>query len=333
MGRIQNEVLSSPQQIKSYAFTDVDEVMICKHGNKWSDYRRKWSESSNLNATVNEYPLYVLTELNSFCNLRCLMCKHSEDNLNMERKSMPIEMFHKVIEQCNEMSIPSINIGTGTECTLHPDIEKIMQIMSQSNAIDKFFLTNGTTLNQKMINNIFETGFERVEISVDASSSETYEKIRRNGKYQKLENSINMLINEKQKRKTRLPIIRLSFCVQSGNVNEIDEFYEKWKDRVDIIEFQKMVTLGRQSVGNKNEQYISKMTCVHPCNRLTVDYDGNIYPCCSILYQSEYCLGNINDMMLYEAWHGKKIMKLRESFKTGKLFKHCNNCLLSIYGE
>lgn len=325
---ITEEVLNAKSQIKSYFFSDINAIMKEKYGVKWEEYRKKWAESNDIRNDVNDYPLYVLTELNSFCNLRCKMCKHAEDSGKTEHKSMPIEMYENIIKQCNEMGVPSINIGTGTECTLHPDIDKIMADLKKSGAIDKFFLTNGSTLSDKLIDQIFEAEFERVEISVDAATSQTYEKIRRNGRYQKLEDNIHKLIEEKKRRKLKLPIIRLSFCVQEDNIKEIDAFYKKWENRVDVIEFQKIVTT---TINIQNR--CSCHRCSHPFNRLTIDYDGNIYPCCSILYQSEYCLGNIKDISLYDAWHGEKIERIRQSFISGKLLEHCNKCLLSIFGE
>ncbi|MDD7333712.1 MAG: radical SAM protein [Lachnospiraceae bacterium] len=325
---ITKEVLDSETQITSYQFTDIDAIMNEKWGGQWSEYREKWAASNDIQNEVSDFPLYILTELNSFCNLHCTMCKHAEDSSEMERKSMPIEMYEEIIKQCKEMGVPSINIGTGTECTLHPQIDRIMTDVKKSGAIDKFFLTNGSTLNARLIDLIFGGEFERVEISVDAATAETYEQIRRNGKYQRLEDNINQLIEKKRLRKSKLPIIRLSFCVQKDNIEEIDAFYDKWQNKVDVIEYQKMVST---AVDIQNQ--CSKRRCANPFNRLTIDYEGNIYPCCSILYQTEYCLGNIRDISLYDAWHGKKIESLRESFKRGKLFEHCNRCLLSIYGE
>lgn len=325
---IAEEVLNSKSQIKSYFFSNIDVIMKEKHGTQWEIYRKIWQETNDISREVNDYPLYILTELNSFCNLRCKMCKHAEDSSKIERKSMPLEMFESIIKQCSELGVPSINIGTGTECTLHPNIDRIISDVKKTGAIDKFFLTNGSTLNDKLINQIFEGEFERVEISVDAATIQTYQKIRINGNYQKLEENIDRLIEEKKRRNVKLPIIRLSFCVQDDNVEEIDMFYEKWANRVDVIEYQKMVTTSAD-IQNK----YSCHRCSNPFNRLTIDYNGNIYPCCSILYQSEYCLGNIYNISLYDAWHGEKIEKIRQSFRTGKLLEHCNKCLLSVYGE
>jgi len=320
---ISEEVLKSKSQIVPYQLTDINQIMMVRHGEKWLEYREKWAKAG-AKYEVEDIPLYVVMELNSFCNLRCKMCKHAEDTKDTERKSMSMDIFEKVINECGELQVPSINIGSGTECTLHPQFKKIALETKNSGAIDKFFLTNGSTLTDEVIGLIFDGEYERVEISVDAATEETYKKIRKGGNFLKLEKGIQRLIDEKRKRGGDIPIIRLSFCVQEDNKKEIDEFYEKWNRKVDIIEFQKLVSL----IDSAKEAVHRE--CNDPFNRLIIDYDGNIYPCCSIFYQNEYCLGNIKDISLYEAWHGQKMEALRSSFRKGKLFPHCNNCLVSI---
>ncbi|EOS35246.1 radical SAM additional 4Fe4S-binding SPASM domain-containing protein [Lachnospiraceae bacterium M18-1] len=325
---IKEEVVkNSSRQVIRYAFTAMDDILAAHHGEKWKQYRKRWTDTQNINELSN-IPLYLLLELNSFCNLRCKMCKHADDNQSMERESMSIEVFDKIIRECRDLDIPSINIGTGTECTLHPKFNEIVEKVKYSGAIDKFFLTNGTTLSENMINRIFTGEYERVEISVDAATRETYEKIRVNGNYEKLEKMILKLIDEKKKRRMNLPIIRLSFCVQNDNIDEIDMFYNKWENKVDLIEYQKVSSY--PSADQILEPKVTK--CLQPFNRMTINYRGDIFACCSILYQDRFCLGNIRDMSIYEAWHSEKMNKLRNSFINGNLIQHCRECLVSVYG-
>ena len=325
---VYREVISSEKAIVSYTFTNIDNILYEKSGNAWLEYRKQWNDTNNIKV-INDIPLYILLELNSFCNFRCKMCKHGNDEQEQEKLSMPMEIYEKIVDECRRLKVPSINIGTGTECTLHPRFEEIALRLKETGAIDKFFLTNGSTLDQHMIDIIFEGEYERVEISVDAATEETYSKIRINGNFNKLEQAILNLICEREKRKSKLPIIRLSFCVQEDNMNEIDSFYEKWKDKVDVIEYQKV---SQPYAGEVKKKPIVNL-CLQPFNRLTIDYRGNIYPCCSILYYERYCLGNIKDISIYDAWHSEKMNILRNGFVTGNVLLHCNECLLALYGK
>lgn len=322
---IKEEVLESNTFITSYEFTDINRVMVEKWGELWTNYRKAWADTANYN-NVSEVPLYVLLELNSFCNYKCKMCKHGED-ANIERKSMPVAMVRKIVEECKEMKVPSINIGTGTECTLHPQFKEIALMIKESGAIDKFFLTNGSTLTDANIQLIFDGEYERVEVSLDAASVTTYDKIRRNGNLSHVESGIEKLLIERQQRRVRLPYIRLSFCVQEDNENEIEQFYRKWENKVDCIEYQKMV---KNEVVLEGEPRIQR--CNQPFNRLTIDFEGNIYACCSIIFQKYNCIGNIKDMTLQEAWNGEKAKSVRNGFIKGKPVGYCKRCLCNMYG-
>ena len=329
MENVKAEVLKDKEKrVISYSFTHADEILVQKHKDAWTCYRKKWSKAQDTDSLNSDIPLYIVLELNSFCNLRCKMCKHADDHPAAERRSMPMAVFEKIMNECCELRIPSINIGSGTECTLHPQFDKIIQKVKESGAIDKFFLTNGSTLSEKMIDQIFEGGYERVEISIDAATKNVYEKIRKNGNFERLEKMILRLLEEKKRREAKLPLVRLSFCVQKDNIEEIDAFYDKWKGKVDFIEYQKVSLPG--SIGQMEGKY---KKCAQPFNRMTINYNGDIFPCCSILYQDRYCLGNIRQMSIYEAWHGEKMNMLRKSFRSGKLMQHCRECIWSVYGE
>lgn len=321
---IVEEILGSKNQIVSYGFSDMNRIMEEKWGGEWKDYRKRWKMVAEEPGSLEDIPLYLVLELNSFCNLKCIMCKHSDDAIDLPRKSMDMSIIKKVCAEMKELGIPSVNIGSGTECTLHPHFREIALMIKETGAIDKFFLTNGTTLTEKMVDIIFEGDYERVEVSVDAATSETYASIRRNGSLDRVEKGVNALLDRKKKLQVKTPIVRLSFCVQERNKSEIDAFYEKWRDKVDVIEYQKVSVPDKiKTVDEMN------MACCQPFNRLTVNYDGNIYPCCSILYQDSYCLGNIDDMTLLDAWRGEKMERLRQGIINKKPLPHCEQCMRS----
>ena len=250
------------------------------------------------------------------------MCKHANDE-NVVHESIDFEVVKNLILQCKQLRIPSINIGSGTECTLHPKFREIALMIKETGAIDKFFLTNGTTLTDQIVDVIFEGDYERVEISVDAATSDTYSKIRRGGNLQHVEEGIERIIDRRNNKGVRLPIIRLSFCVQDTNEAEIDCFYEKWKDKVDIIEFQKVQL-------PEVKQYKEILACDEPFNRLTVNYKGDIFPCCSIHYQDKYTLGNIKEVSLLDAWTGERMQALRKSLLDGEPLTHCRECIMTM---
>lgn len=164
---------------------------------------------------------------------------------------------------------------------------------------------------------------DRLDISIDAATPETYKKIR-GGDLLQLERNIDNFLQIRNERGSETPILRVSFCVQNDNVAEKDAFLKKWEGRADIVDFQDLLDLSHilKLADMPYKEYI----CPDPFQRLVIDYKGNIYGCCCIGYNKYNRIGNISEMTLLEAWNSYTMKELRDSFKTQKLKQVCLNC-------
>lgn len=66
--------------------------------------------------------------------------------------------------------------------------------------------------------------------------------------------------------------------------------------------------------------------CSAPFSQLTLDSQGNVYPCC---YHFGYRLGNINRDSITSIWHGPKLKKLRQEFLTNQI-KTCRGRMKNL---
>jgi radical SAM protein with 4Fe4S-binding SPASM domain len=66
--------------------------------------------------------------------------------------------------------------------------------------------------------------------------------------------------------------------------------------------------------------------CLIPTKYLTINYKGNITPCCHIRSDhnkhKEYILGNVKQQSLVDIYHSNKAKKIRESAKKGSFKEH-----------
>lgn len=159
-------------------------------------------------------------------------------------------------------------------------------------------------------------------ISIDAASVDTYRQIR-GANLEVLEKNIYELINSKHKHRSALPIVRLSFVKMRENIHEIGDFIKKWEHKVDIIDFQDLIDC--TNLDNPQPVDVEPFVCSHPFQRIGIDWDGSIYPCCGFYYK-HFKIGNINEMTLAEAWKTDALRTLRESFFNGKIHPACQNC-------
>lgn len=320
-----NLVYEDRGHVKRYYNTDIIAELSKIHGEEFLEYRRQW-DLSEKGQIVPEKPLHFFAEYTSHCNLKCKMCYHAVDSKERVVHNVSLETVEKVAEQCKKLGIPSIEIGSGAECTLHPEFKDLLKILKTANGMDYILITNGTMLNENLMNLIIDLQIERLQISVDAATSETYKKIR-GGNYEKLEENINKFVELKKQRNSKLPILRLSFVKQETNIHEVNAFVEKWKDKADIVDFQDFIN--HDSVDNLQNIEVENFVCPHPFQQLGMTHNGDLVPCCTF-FAKHLVLGNIKDMTIEEAWNCDKIKVLRESFFNGKINKVCKNCYGSL---
>ena len=164
--------------VTRYDMTDVLGKLEAVHGQRFVDYRRAWDETCKGRA-ASEYPLYIVIGVNSDCNLCCKMCvRHFDKEMNAKHIYMPLETIDKIVEQCKAIHVPSVLIGQEAECLLHPEIKEILKRIKQIDPVDFLLITNGILLNKDMSKFLVELEIDRLQISVDAASKETYKKIR-----------------------------------------------------------------------------------------------------------------------------------------------------------
>jgi radical SAM protein with 4Fe4S-binding SPASM domain len=315
-------------RLMHFEFIDIISELTKKHGQKFIDYRKEWNLAANCEF-VPARPLYVALETNSNCNFKCKMCPHSSATWrggSLNKKNIDLSLVKKLSDQIKELNIPSLNIGAFTECTINKNIKDILKIFSEFEIMDKFLFTNGSMLNQDLCNFLVEFGWERVYISLDAANADTYKNIR-GYDLNKVEQNILRLMEIKRKKQSVFPIVRVSFVIQPENENEVDKFYNKWENKIDVIDFQKFIDF------EKKNQPIENFTfkkCQGPFVNLSITCEGEILPCCSE-YGKDLSLGNLENISLMEAWNCNKMQNLRKSFlEKANLPYICQVCLRDI---
>ena len=237
------------------------------------------------------------------------------------REYMPLELIQKIADEARQMGVCSFVIGTGCESMLHPQIADALKILFSANALDYRLLTNGSLLTDEILQIIVDNQIGHLNISLDATTPETYKIIRRGGVLEKVERNIQRFLD--MRGDNLLPLLRITMVKLKENENEREAFLKKWENRADIIDFQTCVDFK----DTKDIYNVVKWNpeCSQPFKRLYVNYDGTITPCCTP-YGGYWSLGNIKDTTLEEVWHGEKINKLRALLKNKDMPNFCRKC-------
>ena len=118
---------------------------------------------------VYDFPIYLLIEPVSACNLRCVMCFQIDESFTSDSSfmgMMDIDLFKNIIDQAVEGGTKAITLAARGEPTLHPKLGEMLEYCS-----GKFFElkinTNGTRLNDKLIHKILKSGVTDMVFSID----------------------------------------------------------------------------------------------------------------------------------------------------------------------
>ena len=334
--------VSKPKKISNFINIDSKEFRLTSHelyfikkANKsvWVDFliHRYRFKKYPLEKKATPFPVHVLIEPTSVCNLRCIMCfqidksfSHNKDFMGF----MDMDLYNKLIDEISENGCKSVTLASRGEPTLHKKFDLMLDKLSQKNIYDSKINTNATILTDNLIHSILSNNIAVVTFSVDASNKETYERIRVKGKFEKVLNNIKRF---KEIRDADYPNhitqTRIS-GVAVENTQSPKEMENFWKKYVDIVSIKKEIP--RWDSYN-NPIHNKEAVCGWLYERLYVWFDGICVPC-DFDYKSYLKLGNVNKNTIKEIWHGKIYNNLREKHIKGerKCVEPCNRCLLGI---
>ena len=328
----------------------------------YDDYRRLWDETSRLE-TVTDFPLQLDFELNYSCNFSCPMCTWNAETTSRfgKDKWFPFEVWTELIDEAISKGLKSIRLNQINEPLIRQDIVKFVEYARSKGILDIYFSTNGSLLTEKISRGLIEAGLLRLQVSLDAATEETYNKIRIGGDYHKILANIDRFLEIRDELGSQLPTLRVNFVKTPENVHELDDFVEMWENKADFVGVQDLLGIVEAFDKSKKETYDSNLEdfkCAQPFQHMTVRSNGHILPCCSFfgpdtpvaklkhnvdgvemtgedgILVSEETQERISKLMIMsieEAWNCEEMRFIRDIHTKGEYWKHpvCKRCVQS----
>jgi len=336
-------------------------VRTAVNSSEYDKYRETWNDVTNLNK-ITDFPTQLDFELNYSCNFTCPMCTWNAESTegNSSDTWFDFEVFKEVIDDAVPKGLKSIRMNYINEPLLNLEIFKFISYARQAGILDIYFSTNGSLLTDDIIKKIINSGLLRLQVSLDAYTQETYEKIRTGGKFKDVIKKVLRFIEIRNELGSKLPTLRVNFVKTEINKHETEDFIKFWEGKADSIGIQDLVGI-MDGYGKKSEDELEKIKlsgsfrCAQPFQHLTVRYDGTILPCCTFFgaetpiaqlkTDQENSFSTINNIGLLdkslkskliirtiqEAWKSKEMEFFREIHQKGEFWRHpvCKKCVLS----
>lgn len=307
-------------------------VISSYYWSRWTGVPRQWGK-----------PFTISLEPTTACNLRCPECPSGLRAFSRPTGNLKEDFFRETIDALHRELLylifyfqgePYINPGF-LDMVTYAHRKKIYTITS----------TNGHFLSQENARRTVTSGLDRLIISVDGTTQETYESYRIGGKLEVVLQGARNVVAWKKKLKSRTPYLIFQFLVVRPNEHQIAEIRQlakeigidevklktaqvyDYREGNDLIPTQeKYSRYARKADGTyriKNHLLNHCWKLWHSC---VITWDGLVVPCC-FDKDAQHRLGDLKQRSFDAIWRGEEYRHFRQQLFRGRdQINICTNC-------
>ena len=291
---------------------------------------------------VKSSPLFLQIEPTILCNLECALCINPF--LSRARTSLSLENFQQIVAQVPALSKISL-VGIG-ESFMNKELWQIVRF-AKSQGIEIGTTTNGTILNRRILNEIFDSGLDWLNFSLDGATKKTYEKMRPGAVFEDVLANLRQIAEAAQGHEK--PNLAIWFLASQSNIAELPmmiplvkqlgipalntqgvhywghpDWHEGAKEANGIPELSHILRQTRQQAQEAGVAFqwvnvpdeAAGRSCKWPWKGAYVTADGYVTPCCENGSDpSRIAFGNIFTQPFSEIWNSDAYQQFRQELR------------------
>ena len=293
--------------------------------------------------TMKGLPISISIEPTTSCNLRCPECPSGLRACTRPTGMLNNNFFRQTIDQLSKDLFYLIFYFQG-EPYLNPEFLEMVRYAS-SKKIYTATSTNAHYLNDVNAKKTIESGLDRLIISIDGTTQESYQQYRVGGRLDKVLEGARNIVKWKRELKSKTPFVVFQFLVVRHNEHQIEEVKQLAKEiGVDDVWFKTAQVYDFENDPNQliptNEKYSRykkvngnfqfKNSMSNHCWRLwhspVITWDGLVVPCC-FDKDAQHKLGDLKQKSFSEIWKDEKYVRFRKQLTSSrKNIDICANC-------
>ncbi len=289
-------------------------------------------------------PVSISIEPTTSCNLRCPECPSGLRAFTRATGMLKKDFFSETIDQLYKELYYLVFYFQG-EPYLNPQFLDMVKYAADKK-IYTATSTNAHYLNDANAKKTIESGLDRLIISIDGTTQETYQQYRVGGQLDKVLEGAKNMVKWKKEMKSKTPFIIFQFLVVRHNEHQIEDVKklaaeigvdDVWFKTAQVYDYendpnQLIPTNNKYSRyrKNKNNQTEVKNTLQNHCWRLwhapVITWDGLVVPCC-FDKDAQHQLGDLKGKPFKEIWQNGKYTAFRKNImQSRKNIDICANC-------
>lgn len=288
-------------------------------------------------------PFSVSFEPTTSCNLRCPECPSGLRSFSRPIGMLEPSFFRKTIDELSNHLFYLTFYFQG-EPYLNKNFLEMVTYAKQKK-IYTSTSTNAHYFTDEVAKKTIESGLDRLIISIDGTTQETYQQYRVGGQLSKVIEGAKLIVKWKKELQSTTPFVIFQFLVVKPNEHQIDDLKLLAKDiGVDEV-ILKTAQVYDYENGNElipeNEQYSRyrknsdgtysiKNSLENSCWKLwhscVITWDGKVVPCC-FDKDAQHQLGDLKSNTFNQIWNNDKYKNFRVKLVKGrKEIDICTNC-------
>lgn len=292
---------------------------------------------------VKGLPFSLSIEPTTACNLGCPECPSGLKQFTRPTGKLDAGFHERMLNQVRK-TVFYINYYFQGEPFLHPQFLALIKA-AKKNKIYTSTSTNAHFINEKTAKKIVESGLDRLIISIDGLTQETYENYRIHGTLSKVIEGSKQMLKAKKELNSKTPHLIFQFLAVKPNEHEIPQVFQLGKEMgIDEVriksaqlydfkngnplmpENEKYSRYKRQLDGTYKLKYKTGNHCWRMWSSSVFTWDGKVVPCC-FDKDAKHILGSLEKEDFTAIWKSKKYTSFRKAILTERnKIDICRNC-------
>jgi radical SAM protein with 4Fe4S-binding SPASM domain len=311
---------------------NIGKVVSSYYYSRWTGKANQWG-----------LPISISIEPTTSCNLRCPECPSGLRSFYPRNRNDTTGFFRSTIDQLKDDLWYLLFYFQG-EPYLHTGFLEMVKYAS-GKGIYTATSTNAHFLNDAAARATVDSGLDRLIISIDGTSQESYQAYRVGGELNKVLEGAANIVKWKHTLRSKTPHLIFQFLVVAQNEREIATIKEIAKTigvnevrlkTAQIYNYKngsKLIPLNEKYARYKKQPdgtYILKNKLLNHCWKLwhssVVTWDGKVVPCC-FDKDAQHRMGDLQQHSFADIWQSKAYYLFRNKLlRSRKETDICANC-------
>jgi radical SAM protein with 4Fe4S-binding SPASM domain len=288
-------------------------------------------------------PVTLGVEPTTACNLRCPECPSGMRSFTRPTGMMPTDLYKEIVDQLSP-TLSWLTLYFQGEPYLNPAFHDMIRYASDHH-IYTSTSTNAHYLDDETAQNTVRSGLDRLIISIDGTTQETYESYRVGGQLQKVLEGATKISEWKARLKSRSPYVIFQFLVVRQNEHQVPEVQALARkigvDHValktaqvnDFVNGSPLIPTSEKYSRykqNPDGTFALKNQMLNKCWKMwqgsVITWDGKVVPCC-FDKDASHVMGDLRVDSFESIWFGERYRHFREQLlRERSTIDICRNC-------